>query len=68
MDDILLHGVPLEFDTGFNESHHKSMKRASKLTQRAYHTFNLQMGKRMVDFETLDLAMLEVEEGLAVWK
>ena len=68
MEDILLHGVPLEFDTGFNESHHKSMKKASKLTQRAHQTFNLQTGKRMVDFETIDFAMVEVEEGLAVWK
>ena len=66
-DDILLYGVPLETDTSSNEMHHKPMKLASKLTQMAHSTFNLQTAQRMMDFEAIDLAMLELEEGLAIW-
>ncbi len=33
VEDILLYGVPSEFDTGSNESHHKPTKYAAKLTQ-----------------------------------
>ena len=44
VDDILLYGVPLEADTSSNEEHHKPMKKASRLTQRAPKTFNLQTG------------------------
>lgn len=66
-DNILLYGVPLEFDTGPNESHHKAMKAASKLTQRAPTTFNIQTATRLVDFEVIELAMLEIEEGKVPW-
>ena len=33
MEDIQIHGVPLEFDTAANESHHKESKLAARLTQ-----------------------------------
>ena len=32
--DMLLYGIPYEFDTGSKESHHKPSKHAAKLTQR----------------------------------
>ena len=32
--DITYFGVPMEFDTGSNESGHKVVKKAAKLTQR----------------------------------
>ena len=67
MDDILLYGVPLETDTSANESHHKPMKKATKLTQKAHSTFQFQTATRMVDFDVMSLAMLEIEEGVAVW-
>ena len=66
-EDILLYGVPLEADTSANESHHKPIKKATKLTQKNHSTFNSQTATRMVDFETIDLAMLELEKGVAVW-
>lgn len=68
MEDILLYGVPMEFDTGFNESHHKTTKVAAKLTQRKESTFNHQTAKRMTEFHLLDLAMYEVREGKCVWE
>ena len=34
VEDILLYGIPSEFDTGSNESHHKPTKYAARLTQR----------------------------------
>jgi hypothetical protein len=34
MEDILMYGVPMEFDTGGNEGHHKGSKTAAKTTQR----------------------------------
>ncbi len=66
-DDILLYGVPLETDTSSNESHHKPMKLASKLTQMSHSTLNFQTAKRMVDFEAIDFAILELEEGVVIW-
>ena len=42
VQDMILYGVPTEFDTGSNESHHKPTKFAAKLTQRKESTFNIQ--------------------------
>lgn len=42
VQDILLYGVPSEFDTGSNESHHKATKTAAKMTQRKEETFDHQ--------------------------
>ena len=66
--DIFEHGVPSEYDTHANESHHKPMKKAAKLTQMSHRTFNYQTATRMVDFETIEYALLEIERGLAAWK
>ena len=67
VEDILLYGVPSEFDTGPQESHHKVSKVAAKLTQRKEATFDIQTGNRMTEFMAIDLAELEVEEGDVVW-
>ena len=68
VEDILLYGVPTEFDTGSNESHHKSSKHAAKLTQRKESTFNEQTAKRLCEFHVIDLAMEEVGNGKKVWE
>ena len=68
VEDILLFGVPSEFDTGAQESHHKDSKVAAKLTQRKESTFDHQTGIRMTEFMAIDLAMLEVEDGDVVWE
>ena len=68
VEDILLYGVPSEFDTGSNESHHKPTKYAAKLTQRKEATFNYQTAKRMTEFMVLDLAIHKVNGGKVVWK
>ncbi len=67
MDDILEFGVPLEYDTSANESFHKAAKKASKMTQRAAETFNFQVSNRLIEFEVIDLAMEEIENGLVPW-
>ena len=66
VEEILLYGVPSEFDTGSNESHHKTTKVAAKLTQRKEVTFDLQTAKRMTEFMAIELAMLEIELGKPV--
>ena len=68
MEDILLYGVPLEFDTSANESHHKPSKQAAKLTQQAHVTFNVQTATRLTEFKLIELALLELEEELKVWE
>ena len=71
MDDILQFGVPLEYDTSSNESMHKPSKKASKMTQRAAETFNFQVANCLVEFQLLDLTMVEIETGCkqtASWK
>jgi hypothetical protein len=68
MEDILLFGVPVEFDTAANESHHKPAKQAAKLTQMAASTFQFQTATRLVEFLLVDLAMEEIEHGGKVWE
>ena len=60
VEDILLYGVPTEFDTGSNESHHKPTKHAAKLTQRKEASFNLQTALRLLEFLAIDLAIQEI--------
>ena len=64
--DILHYGVPLEFDTGANESHHKPTKKAAMLTQKKQDTFDEQTAKRMFEMELLDLAKEELD-GRELW-
>ena len=66
MDDILVHGVPLEVDTAANESHHKISKLAALLTQRNESNFNMQVAIRMFEFHIIDLALHELETGRRV--
>ena len=58
MEDALLHGVPFEFDTSANESHHKPSKQAAKLTQQAHVAFNVQTATRLTEFKLTELALL----------
>jgi hypothetical protein len=65
-DDIMNFGVPMEVDTGSNESGHKPTKTAAKLTQRNKATFDIQTATRLDEMHLLDLAMEEME-GRPVW-
>ena len=37
------------------------------MTQRAAETFNFQVANRLIEFEVIDLAMEEIENGLVPW-
>jgi hypothetical protein len=63
MDDIQVNGVPLEFDTAANESHHKASKYAAQLTQRNESTFQLQVAKRLWELKILNYATEEIRSG-----
>ena len=63
MEDIIIHGVPLEFDTAANESHHKISKVAARLTQRNEAHFIYQVAVRLWEFLILDLAIYELQTG-----
>lgn len=66
--DIILYGVPYEFDTGSNESHHKESKHAARLTQRKESSFNKQTAIRLLEFLCIDLAMEEIDRKKGVWE
>ena len=68
VQDMLLYGIPYEFDTGSNESHHKPSKHAAKLTQRKEETFNIQTATRLTEFLCIELAMEEVQRGNVGWE
>ena len=68
ISDIVLYGVPSEFDTGSNESHHKESKSAAKLTQRKESSFNFQTAKRLLEFLAIDLGMEEIVTDRCVWE
>jgi len=68
ISDIILYGVPSEFDTGSNESHHKESKYAARLTQKKEATFNSQTAKRLLEFLAVDLAMEEIVNDHCVWE
>ena len=61
-DDILNFGVPMEFDSGSNESGHKATKIAARLTQKNEETFDRQTAIRLEEVHLLDMATLEMEE------
>ena len=67
-EDIRFFGVPLEFDTGSNESAHKETKVAAKLTQKNELTFDFQTCIRLDEFLAIDLAMAELDQKVAVWR
>ena len=53
-DDILNFGVPMEVDTGANESGHKPTKKAAMLTQRIEEKFNYQTAQRLQEMHVLE--------------
>lgn len=65
--DILLYGVPMEVDTGSNESGHKETKRAARTTQKNEKTFDLQTATRLDQFHITELAMQELK-GRKLWE
>ena len=64
MEDILTNGVPLEFDTAANESHHKASKYAALLTQRNEAKFLMQVAVRLWEFDVLNYALNEISTGI----
>ena len=60
VDDMLDFGVCRTLDTGFQESHHKTPKALSKMTQKNAKTFEQQVAKREEEFMLIDLAMCEL--------
>jgi len=60
-DAILNFGVPLEYDTGCNESHHIGTKKASQLTQKDLTKVEEQTAERMLEMEVLTLAQAEID-------
>lgn len=65
--DVLLFGVPMEHDTGANESHHKATKVAARLTQKKPSNFEIQTATRMTEFSVIELAMAELR-GRKLWR
>ena len=59
-DDIINYGVPLEVDTGANESGHKVTKVAARLTQRNENTFDLQTATRLEEVQLVEMAEQEM--------
>ena len=59
-------GVPMNVDTGSNESHHKLTKVVAKLTQKDPTTFEEQTSHRLDDIHVLNLAMQEFQ-GQPLW-
>jgi len=66
-DEILMFGVPLEFDTGDNESHHIPAKEAARLTQKIKDNFEESTCRRLIEKEVLDLARMEMQ-GMLLWE
>lgn len=64
--DIRNFGVPLEVDTGSNESGHKPTKQAAKLTQKRQETFDPQVAVREEEYHLLKLAEQEIL-GRPLW-
>lgn len=65
--DIMLYGVPLEVDTGTNESGHKPVKAAARTTQKNEKTFDIQTATRLHEHLILDLAIEELD-GRKLWR
>ena len=65
-EDILNFGVPMEVDTGANESGHKSTKKAALLTQRNEATFEKQTAERLDEMHLIELAEQEIA-GKHLW-
>ena len=62
VEDLLNFGVPLNVDTGPNESHHKPIKNAARRTQRDVKKFELQTAIRLMEFLLIELAIAELAD------
>lgn len=60
-DDIVNFGVPMETDTGANESGHKATKKAARLTQRNEQTFDKQVAIRLEEVYLIEMAKSEID-------
>ena len=60
VNDILLFGVPMNYDTGSNESHHKETKVAAKMTQKDLANFEKSTAFRLWEFHIIRLALEEI--------
>jgi hypothetical protein len=67
-DDIFNFGVPMNYDTGSDESGHKPAKAAAKVTHKRKEYFDEQVGNRLTEVKALDLAVKEINEGQRPWK
>jgi len=65
--DIIHFGVPMNYDTGSDESGHKASKTAAKVTQKRKDLFDEQVGQRLIEVQTLDLAQEEIVNDLPLW-
>ena len=65
--DIINFGVPMNYDTGADESGHKPAKTAAKLTQKRKDTFDKQVSERLTEVQVLDFAMAEIMHHRPVW-
>jgi hypothetical protein len=63
IEDIQVNGVPLEFDTAANESHHKASKYAAWLTQKKESVFQIQVAKPLWEFKVLKHTLEEIQSG-----
>ena len=64
--DILNFGVPMNFDTGVNESHHKGTKVAAKMTKKDLANFEKSTANRIWEFNILRRALEELD-GRPLW-
>lgn len=65
--DIRLFGVPLNYDTGADESGHKATKVAAKMTQRNQSTFAFQTATRETEFHVANMAIEELMHDNKPW-
>jgi len=66
-NDMVLYGIPLEVDTGSNESGHKATKVAARSTQKNEKTFDIQTATRIHEHRILDMAIEELG-GRKLWR
>jgi hypothetical protein len=67
-EDIIKFGVPMNFDTGSDESGHKATKTAAVVTQKRKERFDEQVGRRLSEVHALQLAHEEIKHGRCPWK
>jgi hypothetical protein len=67
-EDIIKFGVPMNFDTGSDESGHKATKTAAVVTQKRKERFDEQVGRRLSEVHALQLAHEEIKHGHCLWK